>query len=315
MLIGYKRGQGSIVIRVVLLDSSVSTGAGKTGLTSSSSGLIIAAIADNESTTTAYAQASSNVESITTLGTYAAPTSGKCRFKEVDATNHPGLYEIQLADARYAVSSAKSLTVSISGVSNLAQTHVNIPLRDLDPYDSVRAGLTALPNAAAEAAGGLFTRGTGAGQINQDANGRIDANVTAFGGTAGTFSGGRPEVNATHWRGSALSAPTVAGVPAVEVIDISSAGASDIRAAVGLATANLDTQFSGVPTSVWGVTLDVTSTAKTMMRGIAAAAYGEASGLATTSVTYRNPDDTVDALVGTVDADGNRSTVTENLTY
>ncbi len=47
-------------------------------------------------------------------------------------------------------------------------------------YDAVRAGLTALPNAAAEAAGGLFTRGTGAGQINQDANGRIDANVAAL---------------------------------------------------------------------------------------------------------------------------------------
>jgi len=45
----------------------------------------------------------------------------------------------------------------------------------VDLYDDVRAGLTALPNAAAEAAGGLFTRGTGAGQINQPANGQIDA--------------------------------------------------------------------------------------------------------------------------------------------
>ncbi len=49
---------------------------------------------------------------------------------------------------------------------------------DLD--DAVRAGLTALPNAAAEAAGGLFTRGSGAGQVNQDANGRLDANVAAI---------------------------------------------------------------------------------------------------------------------------------------
>ncbi len=48
---------------------------------------------------------------------------------------------------------------------------------DLD--DSVRAGLTALPNAAAEAAGGLYTRGTGAGQINQDANGRVDSNIAS----------------------------------------------------------------------------------------------------------------------------------------
>src|SRR5574343_350227 len=39
---------------------------------------------------------------------------------------------------------------------------------------------TALPDAAAEASGGLFTRGTGAGQINQDSNGRIDTNVAAI---------------------------------------------------------------------------------------------------------------------------------------
>lgn len=39
---------------------------------------------------------------------------------------------------------------------------------------------TALPDAAAEAAGGLFTRGTGAGQINQDANGRIDTHPVAL---------------------------------------------------------------------------------------------------------------------------------------
>lgn len=64
---------------------------------------------------------------------------------------------------------------------------------------------TALPNAAAEAAGGLYTRGTGAGQINQDANGRVNVNVTAYGGSAGTFSGGRPEVNTTHIAGSAVS--------------------------------------------------------------------------------------------------------------
>lgn len=35
-----------------------------------------------------------------------------------------------------------------------------------DPQDGVRLGLTSLPNAAAEASGGLLTRGTGAGQIS-----------------------------------------------------------------------------------------------------------------------------------------------------
>lgn len=52
--------------------------------------------------------------------------------------------------------------------------------QQVDFSDIVRLGLTALPNAAAEAAGGLYTRGSGAGQINQNANGQIDARIISF---------------------------------------------------------------------------------------------------------------------------------------
>ena len=158
MLISYKRGQGSIVLRVKILNSSVTTGAGLTGLSSSSGGLIISTIADNESTATTYTQAGSTIESITTLGTYAAPTATKCRFKEVDANNHKGIYEIQLADTRFA--GGKSLLISISGATNLAECDAVVPLTDLDPYDSTRAGLSALPNAAAAGANGLWILGS-----------------------------------------------------------------------------------------------------------------------------------------------------------
>jgi len=143
MLISYKRGQGSIIVRVKIRDSSASTGAGLTGLTSASSGLIISTIADNEATATAYTVAGSTIESITTLGTYAAPTATKCRFKEVDATNHKGVYEIQIADARYAVSGAKSLILSISGATNAAECDALIPLTEFDFYN-VANGLAQL---------------------------------------------------------------------------------------------------------------------------------------------------------------------------
>lgn len=49
-----------------------------------------------------------------------------------------------------------------------------------DWTDAVRQGMTALPNAAAQASGGLYTRGTGAGQINQAANGQVDTNTAAM---------------------------------------------------------------------------------------------------------------------------------------
>lgn len=60
------------------------------------------------------------------------------------------------------------------------------PVVSYNPLDAVRMGLTALPNAAAEAAGGLYTRGTGAGQINQPANGQVDSNAVKVGGTTQT---------------------------------------------------------------------------------------------------------------------------------
>lgn len=135
MLISYKLGQASVILRVKLRDSSVTTGAGMTGLTSTSTGLRIAAIADVEATTTAYTQAGSTIEAVTTLGTFLTPTATKCRFKELDATSHKGVYEIQFDNTRLAVSGAKSLTVSISGVTNLAECDFVIPLTQFDPYN------------------------------------------------------------------------------------------------------------------------------------------------------------------------------------
>ena len=81
-----------------------------------------------------------------------------------------------------------------------------------DWSDAVRMGLTALPNAAAEAAGGLYTRGTGAGQINQATNGNIDANAVKLGGTTQTgrdvglsvLLAADQAVNCTKWNGHAV---------------------------------------------------------------------------------------------------------------
>lgn len=171
-----KRGATSNILRVFLPDSTSTSGAGKTGLTNSSSGLIISTIADVEATATTYTSAASNVETITTLGTFAAPSSGKARFKEVDATNFPGIYEIQIADARFNVSNAQQLLVSIQ-CTGVAPTFAEVQLVTVDLYDSTRFGLTALPNAAAEALGGLATL-----SANQSSGGTIPANMVAISG-------------------------------------------------------------------------------------------------------------------------------------
>jgi len=153
-----KHSNTSNLIRFTLKNSS--TGVGLTGLSSASTGLIISTIADNEATATAYTVAGATIETIVALGTYAAPTATKCRFAQVDAVNHKGLYEFQFADARFAVASARKLVISVTGATSLLDADYEILLVSFDPHDAVRAGLTALPNAIPDAVGGLPVTGT-----------------------------------------------------------------------------------------------------------------------------------------------------------
>jgi hypothetical protein len=160
-----KRGATSNIIRVFLQDSASTTGAGKTALTNTSSGLIISTIADLEATATTYTSSATNVETITTLGTFAAPTASKCRFREVDATNFPGVYEIHIADARFAVANSTQLLISIQ-CTGVAPVYVEYQLVVVDLMNGVHFGLTALPNTAVTTNGSLITSGTGTAQLS-----------------------------------------------------------------------------------------------------------------------------------------------------
>lgn len=135
----YTFGDAGPIVRIQLKDTSATNNGGKTGLAYNSSGLIISTIADNEASATVYTQAGGTIEDITgTLGTWSAPTATKCRFKQVDATNFPGLYEIQFLAARFAVSSAKRLFISIPAVAGLtlAQADLMIELTQPNFYDA-----------------------------------------------------------------------------------------------------------------------------------------------------------------------------------
>jgi hypothetical protein len=108
---------------------------------------------------------------------------------------------------------------------------------------ATNGGFTALPAVAAEGAGGLYTRGTGAGQINQPSNGTIDAG---------------------------------------------------------------DNMADGVETGL---------TKRNAFRLMAAAAAGKLSGAAGPTVVIRNAvADSKDRVTATVDASGNRTAITVDLT-
>lgn len=138
-------GDTSNIERVFLYKDSGATAGTEgdpiTGLTNASTGLNISTIANNEATAnTDTSAATSSIETVTTLGTYATPTAGFVRFREVDATNMPGLYELQWENARYAVASAIWLDVTISGVADLAPFHGRIYLNALPANVTELAG-------------------------------------------------------------------------------------------------------------------------------------------------------------------------------
>jgi len=155
----FKNGQTSVIVRVMILDTSSSTGAGLTGVAFNTAGLNISTIADTESTATVYSTTGGTIETITTCGTFAAPTATKCRFKAVDATNHPGLYEIQIADARWAVSNAKSLIIHVTGITGGYSAPAEVQLSAIDVNDATAAGISRIDEAISAAknikAGGI----------------------------------------------------------------------------------------------------------------------------------------------------------------
>lgn len=100
---------------------------------------------------------------------------------EVSSTLLPGLYYSELTSTMVDTLGQIALQPTYTNESGAPVEFLGAPVIAnvvaFNQYDSVRMGMTALPNAAAAALGGLYTRGTGAGQINQTTNGRIDVDV------------------------------------------------------------------------------------------------------------------------------------------
>lgn len=270
-----KAGLTDQTIDIFVQDSSSSTGGGLTGLVFNSASLVCY-----------YRRGATGSATALTLATQTvggAHSDGG--FVEISSANMPGMYRLDLSDAIVATG-VTTVTMMLKGASNMAPVTIEIQLVSVDLDDAVRFGLTALPNAAAEAAGGLYTRGTGAGQIAQDANGNIRANVDTIktnpvvnGGTI-TFPSNATLASTTNITAGTITTTTnLTNLPAAAALEASLqalittvgvAGAgltaaddavlaaiaalenlseANVRTAVGLASANLDTQLDALPTN------------------------------------------------------------------
>jgi len=125
-------GATSKLVRVFVQNSLVTTNAGLTGLTSGSSGLTCYSIRECDSSTAVVSLSGG------TVGTWS---SGG--FKEVDATNMPGLYEVGIPNAAIA-SGSKSVVLFLRGATNMSDTPVEFELTAVNNQDSASFGVTAI---------------------------------------------------------------------------------------------------------------------------------------------------------------------------
>lgn len=142
-MIEFKAGATSKTIYVFIGDSASTTGGGKTGL-----------VFNTASLKAYYVRSKAAAVAITLATQTVTGAWSSGGFVEVDATNCPGLYRLDMPDAAIAAGVDRCI-VQMSGASGMVSVVQRIILRVYDPEDAVRLGLTALPNAAAGANGGL----------------------------------------------------------------------------------------------------------------------------------------------------------------
>lgn len=198
------KGATSVLCRIFIQDSTSTTGAGKTGLVFNTSGLTAYRARDDDGN----AGGTAMTLATATLGTWTS-----IGFKEKDATNMPGVYEFGIPNAAI-VTGSRSVTFYFQGATGMAPCLMEIELTGVDNQDGVHGGMTALPNAASNAAGGLPVSTAGALDLDE-MNTDIEAIQTSTAGL--TFTGaGKVDASVRDWVGDTIPARNVTGVPLVD---------------------------------------------------------------------------------------------------
>lgn len=257
-----KAGILSLIDSVFVRDTSqTSKVAGLTGLAFNSAGMTLYYKRAGDATWTAVSMSAG------TIGTWGSGT-----FVETDATHAQGDYEIGIPNAAVAAG-APRVSFRLHGATNMEEVAWEYELDAVDYQDSVRFGLTALPSAAV---------GSGANSFNFDGSGNISANAKAinsvstssvttvsavigttqaltfdannlpkvdvedFGGAAGTFTSGRPTVQAINGVTFPANFSSL-GISAGGAINTVSAIAANAIAAASFATGSC----APLATAVW----------------------------------------------------------------
>ncbi len=231
-------GSTSQSVSIFIQDSSSTVGAGLSGLVFNTSGLACYYTFTGANTTAV-------VISLVTLATVTTAFA-EGGFIEIDATHQKGLYRLDLKNSSLAASKGNLVTFFLYGAANMAPCVFDVQLTGVDNQDGVRYGMTALPNAAANAAGGLPVSIAGALDLDE-MNVDIEAIQTSTAGLTYTVSN-KVDANVYTWNGTAVSSPATAGIPEVNVKNINNVSTSSVttvKAVQGLTTADTIATYTG----------------------------------------------------------------------
>lgn len=221
-----------------------------------------------------------------------------------------GYYRLDLPDAAYATGVNH---FDFGGtVTGMVVIGGRVRLIDISLEDTVRAGLTALPNVATDAAGGLTDLLRALGHRTTIAS---LASQTSFTLTAGSAD------NDAYNGWGALIYDASSGVQlAFGVVSdyVGSTKTITLESDPGVFTMATGDSIYLIPAkltdSVLNEAVEGAFTLKDVIRLYNAALLGKASGLGTSTAIYRDLADTKPRITATVDSVGNRTAVTRDAT-
>lgn len=232
----------------------------------------------------------------------AATAASTNNITEIDSTNMPGRYYIELTTTEVDTEGYVEFRYKAAAC---AEVIARAAIVNYDPFAAPTVTSAAIADAvwdelrADHVAAGSF--GQGAASVQ----GNVTGSVASVTGSVGSVTGavgsvaGNVDGNVTGSVGSVVgNVGGSVGSVAANGIDASSLAAD---ANTEIAAAVFSRAFSAAYSSL---------TFDEIIKLIAAVLLGKASGLGTTTAVFRNLADTADAVSATVDVDGNRTAVT-----
>jgi hypothetical protein len=162
MKLSIKAGATSQSVNVFIRDSSSTTGGGLAAV-APAGGSLLTGTKLYYSFTGANASAGVAVSLSVLAAVNTAWTSAG--IVTLDGTNMIGWVRVDIPNAALAASSGRVVSFLLYGGTNMAPTPFEIELTGWDNQDAVHGGMTAMPNAAAGASGGLLINGVNTGTV------------------------------------------------------------------------------------------------------------------------------------------------------